>query len=62
VYQELGVAEATFRRWRNPYGGMKAQDAQRIKERERENARLKKVVTEQALDNAVLKELNSGEW
>ena len=62
VCQKLGVAEATFHRWRNQYGGMKANDAKRLKQLERENARLKKVVAEQALDNAMLKELNSGKW
>ncbi len=62
VCQKLGVAEQTFHRWRNQYGGMKANDAKRLKELERENARLKKVVAEQALDNAMLRELNSGKW
>ena len=62
VCQKLGVAEATLHRWRNQYGGMKANDAKRLKQLERENARLKKVVAEQALDNAMLKELNSGKW
>jgi putative transposase len=62
VCQKLGVAEATFHRWRNQYGGMKANEAKRLKELERENARLKKLVAEQALDNALLKELNSGKW
>jgi putative transposase len=62
VCQKLGIAEQTFHRWRNQYGGMKAQHAKRLKELERENARLKKVVAEQALDNAMLKELNSGKW
>ena len=62
ICQKVGVAEATFHRWRNQYGGMKANDARRLKELERENARLKKLVAEQALDNAMLKELNSGKW
>jgi putative transposase len=62
VCQKLGVAEATFHRWRNQYGGMKAQEAKRLKELERANARLKKLVAEQALDHAMLKELNSGKW
>ena len=62
VCQKLGIAEATFHRWRNQYGGMKANDAKRLKELERQNARLKKLVAEQALDNAMLKELNSGKW
>ncbi len=62
VCQKLGVAEQTFHRWRNQYGGMKANEAKRLKELERENARLKQLVAEQALDNAMLKELNSGKW
>ena len=62
VCQKLEVAEATFHRWRNQYGGMKANEAKRLKELERENSRLKKLVAEQALDNAMLKELNSGKW
>lgn len=62
VCQKLGVTEATFHRWRNQYGGMKANEAKRLKELERENTRLKKLVAEQALDNAMLRELNSGKW
>jgi len=62
VCQKLEVAEATFHRWRNQYGGMKANEAKRLKQLEQENARLKKLVAEQALDNAMLKELNSGKW
>jgi len=55
ICQKLGVAEATFHRWRNQYGGMKANEARRLRELERENARLKKLVGEQALDQAILK-------
>jgi len=62
VCQQLQVSEATFHRWRNQYGGMKAREAKRLKELERENVRLKKLVAEQALDIAMLKELNSGKW
>ena len=62
VCQKLEVAEATFHRWRNQYGGMKANEAKRLKQLEQENARLKKLVAEQALDNAMLKELASGKW
>ncbi len=62
VCQKLEVAEATFHRWRNQYGGMKANEAKRLKQLEQENARLKKLLAEQALDNAMLKELNSGKW
>lgn len=62
ICQKLGVAEATFHRWRNQYGGMKANDAKRLKELERENARLKKLVAEQALDQAILKEALRGKY
>ena len=62
VCQKLAIAEQTFHRWRNQYGGMKVKDAKRLKELEQENARLKKLVAEQALDIAMLKELNSGKW
>ena len=56
VLQRLGVSEATFHRWRNQYGGMKAEEAKRLKELEAENARLKKLLAESELDKAILKE------
>ena len=62
VCQQLGVSEATFHRWRNQYGGMKAGEAKRLKELEQENTRLKKLVADLALDNALLKELAEGKW
>jgi len=62
VCQRLGVSEATFHRWRNQYGGMKASEAKRLKELEMENARLKKLVADLSLDNAMLKEVAKGEW
>ena len=58
--QRLEVSEQTFHRWRNQYGGMKANDAKRLKELETENGRLKKLVAEQALDNQILKEVVAG--
>lgn len=58
VVQALGVSEATFHRWRNQYGGMKADEARRLKELEIENARLKKAVADLTLDNQILKEAN----
>ncbi len=58
--QKLEVSEQTFHRWRNQYGGMKANDAKRLKELETENGRLKKLVAEQALDNQILKEVVAG--
>ncbi len=56
VCQRLGVSEATLHRWRHQYGGMKAAEARRLKELERENARLKKLVADLSLDNMILKE------
>ena len=56
VCQKLGVAEQTYYRWRKEYGGLKVDQAMRLKELERENARLKKLVADQALDMAILKE------
>ena len=60
--KELGISEQTYHRWRNQYGGMKADDAKRLKELERENARLKAIVADQALENRALKEIAKGNW
>ncbi len=62
VCQKLAISEQTFHRWRNQYGGMKASEAKRLKELEQENARLKKLVADLSLDNAMLKEVASGNW
>ena len=62
VARELGISEATFHRWRNRYGGMSSSEAKRLKELERENACLKKLVAEQALDIDILKEVNRGNF
>ena len=62
VARELGISEATFHRWRNQYGGMKADGAKRLKELEAENARLKKIVAEQAVDISILKEVSKGNF
>ncbi len=62
VCQKLAVSEQTFHRWRNQYGGMKVRDAKRLKELEQENARLKKLVADQALDMTILKETLAGKW
>jgi transposase-like protein len=61
VCQRLEVSEATLHRWRNQYGGMKAVEAKRLKELEIENTRLKKLVADLSLDNAMLKEIAKGE-
>ena len=58
VVRHLEITESTWHRWRNQYGGMKVDDAKRLKELERENSRLKKIVADQALDIDMLKELN----
>jgi len=60
--KELGISEQTFHRWRNQYGGMKADDVKRLKELERENSSLKAIVADQALEVRALKEISKGNW
>jgi putative transposase len=60
--RELGISEQTFHRWRNQYGGMKANDAKRLKELERENATLKRIVADKELEVVALKEISRGNW
>ena len=60
VCQALGISEPTLSRWRNQYGGMKAEEAKRLKELEVENKRLKKLLAEAELDKAILKEALEG--
>ena len=60
--KELEISEQTFHRWRAQYGGMKADDAKRLKELERENASLKAIVADQALEVRALKEISRGNW
>jgi putative transposase len=62
VCKKLGVSEQTYYRWRREYGGLSLDQAKRLKELEKENTRLKKVVADQALDMAILKEANSGNF
>ncbi len=62
VARHLEVSENTYHRWRNQFGGMKADGAKRLKELERENARLKRIVADQALDIDGLKEIAKGNW
>jgi putative transposase len=62
VLRILEISEATWNRWRSQYGGMKASEAKRLKELEAENARLKKLVANQALDIDMLKELAEGNF
>lgn len=62
VLQSLEVSEATYGRWRSQYGGMKAEEAVRLKKLEDENRRLKEVVAELTLDNRMLKHIAEGNW
>ena len=60
--KELGISEQTYHRWRNQYGGMKADDAKRLKELERENSTLKRIVADEELEVVALKEIAKGNW
>jgi putative transposase len=62
VFKQLEVSEQTYYRWRNQFGGMKADDVKRLKELEAENARLKRIVADQVLENQALREVNRGNW
>ena len=62
VSKQLEVSEATYHRWRAQYEGMKADDVTRLKELEVENARLKRIVADQTLEVAALKEIAKGNW
>ncbi len=62
VCKKLGVTSNTYYRWRKEYGGLKVDQAKRLKELERENARLKRIVADQALDNSILKEAARGNF
>ena len=62
VVRTLGIAEQTYYRWRKEYGGLRLDQAKRLKELEKENTRLKKLVADQALDNAILKEVSTGKF
>jgi putative transposase len=60
--RQVGITDATYYRWRKEYGGMQMDQAKRYKELERENGQLKKLVAEQALDIAILKEVQRGNF
>jgi transposase-like protein len=60
--RRLGVTQVTYYRWRKEYGGMKVDQAKRLKELEKENARLKRLLADAELDKAILKEAASGNW
>ncbi len=60
--RKLGITEQTYYRWRREYGGMRVEQAKRLKELEKENNRLKKLVADISLDNAILKEATRGNF
>jgi len=62
VIRKLGISDVTYYRWRKEYGGMQVDQARRLKEIEHENVRLKKLVAELSLDNAILKETARGNF
>jgi transposase-like protein len=62
VCKQIGVTEQTYYRWRKEYGGLRVDQAKRLKELEQENGRLKRVVADLTLDNAILKEVSRGNF
>ncbi len=62
ICRKLGISVQTYCRWRKEYGGMRLDQAKRLKELEKQNARLKKLVADLSLDNAILKEANRGNF
>lgn len=62
VLQALEVSESTYQRWRHQYGGMKSEEAKRLKHLEEENKRLKQLVADLSLDNQMLKHITEGNW
>ncbi|CUH74783.1 Transposase [Tritonibacter multivorans] len=62
VCREHGISSATFYKWKAKYGGLEVSDARKLKTLEDENAKLKKLLAEQMLDNAMLKDVASRKW
>ena len=60
--RKIGITEQTYYRWRKEYGGMRVEQARRLKELDKENTRLKKLVADLSLDNAILKEASKGNF
>jgi transposase-like protein len=60
--RKMGITEQTYYRWRKEYGGLRVEQARRLKELEKENSRLKKLVADISLDNAILKEAARGNF
>jgi len=62
VCRKHGISDVTFYKWKSKYGGMEASDAKRLKALEDENAKLKRLLAETMLDNAMLKDIASKKW
>ena len=62
ICRQLGVTQVTYFRWRREYGGLKIDQARRLKELERENTRLRRAVADLTLDKLILKEATEGNW
>ena len=62
ILRQLGISDATYYKWRKEYGGLRVDQAKRLKELEQENSRLRKVVSDLSIDNAILKEASRGNW
>ena len=62
IWKKIGVSDCTYYRWRKEYGGMRVEQAKRLQELEKENSRLKRLVADISLDNAILKEASLGNF
>jgi transposase-like protein len=62
ILRQLGISDATYYKWRKQYGGLRVDQARRLKELEQENGRLRKVVSDLSIDNAILKEAARGNF
>lgn len=62
VVRQLGISDATYYKWRKEYGGLRVNQAKRLKELEQENSQLRKVVSDLSIDNAILKEAARGNY
>jgi putative transposase len=62
IWKKIGVSDCTYYRWRKEYGGMRVEQAKRLQELEKENSRLKRLVADISLDNAILKEASRGNF
>ena len=62
VMRQLGISDATYDKWRREYGGLRVDQAKRLKELEAENSRLRRVVADLTIDNSILKEASRGNY